>query len=843
MSTIQDENDKKHYLGPKGYSIKKKFLSIQEQNSIRQDLMVKSFVPPSSIQQPVEFLLYRESIKKIYVPRFYGINTFGIPDDITIKEGNDINIHFAGELRDYQKNIINTFLTKTKESGCGLLEIPCGRGKCLGKNTKILLYDGTVKNVQDIKEGDILKGDDGGPRIVYGLTHGHGKMYSVNQSHGMNYSVNSDHIITIYNTNKKCLQDINVEKLYDLLLHTDADEYMFGARCINGKPILSHLTISLLYNETEYFGFCVDANHRFVLEDGTITHNTVMGLNIISQLQKKTLVIVHKEFLMNQWIERIQQFLPNARIGKIQGQIANTKDKDIVLGMLQSLSMKEYPQHIFDEFGLTIVDECFPKGTMIYTSHGILPIEDVVFKYEKHQNINLSEHSYIKNVPTILSFNQISKSFEWKTITHTWKRKKRKLVKISVLLPNFKETMVFRCTPEHKLLLWDCLHPLQTKYVSASSLFGLENRWHDGSVYIVGTPNLMEVYSTNPIKHICESGGIMYKVWRVEEEINIENKEYDVYDIEIEKNHNFIVCHKVNDYTIYGFVVSNCHHISAEVFCRSLFKIVTPYMLGLSATMNRKDGLTKVFKLFLGDVIYKEQRKTDDNVLVKVIQYTHCDPEFSQTHYNFKGQTHYTKMISQISTFNPRTEFIIQIVKDILKENNNHQIMILAQFKSILKYLYDAIDHRNIASVGYYVGGMKEHALKETETKKVVIATYAMAEEALDIKTLSCLIMATPRSDVTQAVGRILRVKHLDKQPLVFDIVDQHDIFQKQFIKRRRFYMKCNYKIIQTVSKTYNEKKWDVLFHPNERKKYTKKIKSQEEDKNMVGKCVLDFPK
>ena len=118
--------------------------------------------------------------------------------------------------------------------------------------------------------------------------------------------------------------------------------------------------------------------------------------------------------------------------------------------------------------------------------------------------------------------------------------------------------------------------------------------------------------------------------------------------------------------------------------------------------------------------------------------------------------------------------------------------MILAHNKSVLKYLHDAIEHRNIASVGYYVGGMKESALKETESKEVVIATYAMAEEALDIKTLSCLIMATPKTDVTQAVGRILRVKH--KQPLVIDIVDQHDIFQRQSIKRLRFYKKCNYK-------------------------------------------------
>ena len=55
-----------------------------------------------------------------------------------------------------------------------------------------------------------------------------------------------------------------------------------------------------------------------LLEIHTGAGKTVMGLNIISKLKKKTLIIVHKEFLLRQWIERIEQFLPNAKVGKIE---------------------------------------------------------------------------------------------------------------------------------------------------------------------------------------------------------------------------------------------------------------------------------------------------------------------------------------------------------------------------------------------------------------------------------------------------------------------------------------------------------------------------------------------
>jgi superfamily II DNA or RNA helicase len=248
-------------------------------------------------------------------------------------------------------------------------------------------------------------------------------------------------------------------------------------------------------------------------------------------------------------------------------------------------------------------------------------------------------------------------------------------------------------------------------------------------------------------------------------------------------------------------------------------------MLGLSATMNRKDGTTKVFKMFLGDVIFKGKRDEAREVVVHAIKYEVDDDEFNEVKLDFRGNPAYSTMISKLCEYNRRTEFILKIVSDMLSVNPNQQIMILAQYKNILKYLHDAITHRNIATVGYYIGGMKEQALKATEGKKVVIATYAMAAEALDIKTLTTLIMATPKTDIEQSVGRILREKH--SSPVVVDIVDSHDLFQNQWRKRKTFYKKENYKIIYTNSASYtpDTSKWLVVFNPSssETKKCVKK--------------------
>jgi len=463
------------YLGQKGYTIPKNELTIEQQKQIRNDLTIKPYTHGSSEQKT--FPAYRESSNKFYVPHYYGVDIFGTPKQYKVSEGLNIDLDFAGKMRENQEVVVNTYIEHVNKVsfGGGLLELPCAYGK------------------------------------------------------------------------------------------------------------------------------------------------TVLSLNIISKLKKKTFIIVHKEFLMNQWIERIQQFLPKARVGKIQGAIIDIDNKDIVIGMLQSLSMKEYPSSIFESFGLTIIDEV--------------------------------------------------------------------------------------------------------------------------------------------------------------------------------------------------------HHISSEVFSNSLFKLVTKYMLGLSATMNRKDGTTKVFKMFLGDIIFKGKRDEEREVVVHAIKYEVDDDEFNEVKTDFRGNPAYSTMISKLCEYNRRSEFILKIISDMLSKDPSQQIMILAHNKNLLKYLHDAISHRNIATCGYYVGGMKEAALKETETKKIVIATYSMAAEALDIKTLTTLIMSTPKTDIEQSVGRILREKH--SNPIVVDIIDSHDLFQNQWRKRKTFYKKENYKIIYTDSKKYtpDTTQWLVVNTPNGCKK------------------------
>jgi hypothetical protein len=95
-----------------------------------------------------------------------------------------------------QDLIRNYFTPKSAYKGI-LLWHTVGTGKCHGKNTKILMYDGSIKLVQDVQIGDQLMGDDSTPRTVLALGRGQDNMYKIKQEYGDDYTVNSEHILCL----------------------------------------------------------------------------------------------------------------------------------------------------------------------------------------------------------------------------------------------------------------------------------------------------------------------------------------------------------------------------------------------------------------------------------------------------------------------------------------------------------------------------------------------------------------------------------------------------------------------------------------------------------------------
>jgi len=346
--------------------------------------------------------------------------------------------------------------------------------------------------------------------------------------------------------------------------------------------------------------FLLPEPHDGILSLHTGGGKTVCALYIASRLKVPTLVVVHNTFLRDQWIDRIRGFLPKARIGRVQADVVDVQDKDVVIVMLQTLSMKELNDNLFASIGLVIVDEC--------------------------------------------------------------------------------------------------------------------------------------------------------------------------------------------------------HHIASEVFVQALPKVTSRYMLGLSATPERKDKLMFAIHWFLGPLLYKSDTgdSVDTQVRVEMYEYENDDPEFNEIVVSSQGMVSVPIMVNKLTACEDRTRWLIRILADVMEEGR--QVLVLSDRVQHCKDILDGLPDDLKEQACILSQSVKSEVRTEyCKTKTILIATYSMCKEGFDVPTLNTLVMATPRPDIDQIVGRILRVEKAGRavHPLIVDIVDPQ--FKRQFGARNTLYKKRQYRVTRML--------------------------------------------
>jgi len=991
LDNLDKTTKKGTILTRKGYIINKNDFSEKEIWKIKKNLTVKPVVHRDFAHFAEEFPVFYENSNKLYLPRYWGLENLGPPKKIDICDGKSINLKCVYEPRPMQKPIIKRALSilqnpfdkfivksvinkksvvKHKLYGGGtIISIQCGLGKCMGKDTPILMYDGKIKMVQDVKAGDKLMGDDSKHRNVLSICNGKEQLYKIIPKRGNPYIVNESHILSLKCSRKNCgrfgkkndtfdipLKDYlnlpksyrgkgspicgykvpvefpekeidlepyalgywlgdgtsaeaqittqeeevveyfqeyikqlggyvhqgkdsakcrhslhysfrkcefkNYLKKYNLLKNKhipyiykcnsrenrlkllagliDSDGYHYNnmysitqkneqllddiiylclslgfyahkkkiwKKCqnwtekrpyyetsisgygleeipviVNRKkcqprkqiknPLNSLITVEKL-EVGDYYGFQIDGNRRFLLGDFTVTHNTYCALYIMTKLAQKTLIVVHTSVLLTQWIERIEQFVPGARVGIIKGPKCDVEDKDIVIAMLQTLVSENrvFPRGFFDQFGLSIVDECFPYDTSIITENGYSLIGTLYEMWIKG-----------KKIPKILSYNQLTKNFEYQPLIHAWRKERTELVEIKV------SKQIMKCTPEHKVLT-------SRGYMKAKDLT-------EGDLLI----SYYDVNKNIDINYISHGyARVDYVKSCIHNGCDRQTKPY-VYDIEVKDNHNFIVCGTKSGNPHQGIVVSNCHHLAAPTFSRALPIMATKYFLGLSATPTRNDKLEKVFYWHLGyignDLIEKRGGR---EVIVKFLNYTNIHFKEMRRYNGRTGRNDafdIPKMVDLIISCKRRLKFIRFQLKAFAEQGR--QILVLSSRKIHLKYMKEDFDNfsytKNVdgeevsITTGYYMGGMKKDELEKSSKCDIIYGTYNLVAEGTDIPTLNTLLMSCPRKEVEQVVGRILRAD-TGYTPIVVDIADNFSIFINQGTYRQRFYKRQEYHI------------------------------------------------
>ena len=119
------------------------------------------------------------------------------------------NIQFKGSLRPEQKILRKEAVKCLNKRGSVIVSAYCGFGKCLGIDTPIIMYDGTVKAVQDIKEGELIMGDDSTSRTVLSTCAGEEQMYNIVPIKGDSFKCNESHILSLKISSHKVVEQVS----------------------------------------------------------------------------------------------------------------------------------------------------------------------------------------------------------------------------------------------------------------------------------------------------------------------------------------------------------------------------------------------------------------------------------------------------------------------------------------------------------------------------------------------------------------------------------------------------------------------------------------------------------
>jgi hypothetical protein len=195
-------------------------------------------------------------------------------------------------------------------------------------------------------------------------------------------------------------------------------------------------------------------------------------------------------------------------------------------------------------------------------------------------------------------------------------------------------------------------------------------------------------------------------------------------------------------------------------------------------------------------MIYKSETgdSVDKQVSVEVFEYVNHDTAFNEIVLSSSGFVSVPIMVNKLADCEDRTKWLCGIIEDICEEGR--QVLVLSDRVQHCKDLLDGLSEAVRETACILSQNVKSSQRTEfCASKKILIATYSMCKEGFDVPTLNTLVMATPRPDIDQIVGRILRVEKAKRtvHPLIIDIVDPQ--FRRQFGARNTLYKKRGYKV------------------------------------------------
>jgi len=236
-------------------------------------------------------------------------------------------------------------------------------------------------------------------------------------------------------------------------------------------------------------------------------------------------------------------------------------------------------------------------------------------------------------------------------------------------------------------------------------------------------------------------------------------------------------------------ILDEMHHVSSPTFTRIIDEMPARYKIGLTGTLERKDGRHVVFRDYFGNNVLKPPK---ENYLIPKIDIIKSDIRFLDGAF-----TPWAERINHLA-MNPEYVHSVSMIASKYAAEG-HKVLVVSDRVAFLKACARLCGDKAVSITGDMDFIEREKVMNQIKGEKnILFGTQSIFSEGISLNELSCLVLGTPVNNeplLTQLIGRIIRDKKGKRQPVVIDIHLKGKTAARQANARMGYYMKQDYEV------------------------------------------------
>lgn len=239
-------------------------------------------------------------------------------------------------------------------------------------------------------------------------------------------------------------------------------------------------------------------------------------------------------------------------------------------------------------------------------------------------------------------------------------------------------------------------------------------------------------------------------------------------------------------------ILDEMHHVSSPTFSKIIDTSYARYKIGLSGTIERKDGKHVVFRDYFGSQVYKPPKENFMTPKVHVVK--------SEVRFMDNARVPWANRVTNL-TNNEEYQHTVSLLAAAYAARG-HKVLVVSDRVTFMKRCAELTGEKATCVTGELSHEEREERMSDIKygRKDILYGTQAIFSEGISLNELSCLILATPVNNeplLTQLIGRIIRLQEEKRDPVIIDIHLKGNTARRQASARMGHYMKQGYEIKQ----------------------------------------------